>query len=146
MSILTTAPTDSLALFNIASLTDETILVNTMMQHSFYLPVDILRHHAWKVHPILVLSAEKFSEFLEYISDISNLHTHYEISMVAACLAKQVGISARKHLDTGEVYLVIKPWYGKNPYQKGSDTAKESTLDEIFEVAKFIATVTNSTL
>jgi hypothetical protein len=69
MAILTTAPTDSLALFNIASLTDETILVNTMMQHSFYLPVDILRHHAWKVHPILVLSAEKFSEFLEYISD-----------------------------------------------------------------------------
>jgi len=81
--------------------------------NSFYLPVQVLKDEHVKIEPIKVTTGEEFMEFMRS-DEFNKFAVRFEgcsIDMVAN--AKQVGVSARQILKSGEKILVCKLWYGR---------------------------------
>lgn len=80
--------------------------------HSFYLPVQVLKSPLYRIEPIQVIEGEDFR------SVINNGAPGELIVWEGCCLrmlenARQVGISRRHILSSGQRIAVCKIWYGR---------------------------------
>jgi hypothetical protein len=83
------------------------------LESSFYLPIQVLKNDRFKIEPIKVTSGAEFMKFMQ-----SEEHRKFSIRFEGCNIdmianAKQVGVSARQVIDTGEKILVVKLWYGR---------------------------------
>jgi len=81
--------------------------------HSFYLPVQVLRSPLYSINPIVVMSGEQF------LSAEATMKLDQKLMVYEGCCprmlynAKQVGVSVRHILSSGQRVAVCKIWYGR---------------------------------
>lgn len=85
----------------------------SFLRNSFYLPVQVLKDDRFKVEPIKVTTGKEFEEFCNSSLSCEFQIQHEGCNMWMLYAAKQVGVSARQIVATGEKILVCKLWYGR---------------------------------
>lgn len=78
---------------------------------SFFLPREVLHSNHWIIEPIKVISGEEWQETKEEVLKVARVHYDPDSAKIIAA-AKHLGVSVRRHIATGDVFVVIKLWYG----------------------------------
>ena len=81
--------------------------------HSFYLPVQVLRSELYSIAPIAIIKGSEFED-CELGWKLANKIVVYEGCCPRMLMnAKQVGVSQRHILSSGQRVVVCKIWYGR---------------------------------
>lgn len=82
------------------------------IRNSFYLPVDVLTSDKFKIESIKITSGQELRNFVatEEADKWSIVAEGASHNML--WVAKQIGVSCRQILATGEKIMVVKLWYG----------------------------------
>lgn len=81
--------------------------------HSFYLPVQVLKSERYNVAPITVIKGSEFEQAMLGWKQVGKLVAYEGCNQRMLMNAKQVGVSMRHVLATGQRVVVCKIWYGR---------------------------------
>ena len=91
----------------------EGVIDNTnqlLIEHSFYLPVDLLKNVRYCIHQPVVL---EMNEFHENLAEGIYSNISFEGNRALILKSRLVGVSVRRDNHTNKTYTVVKVWYGE---------------------------------
>jgi len=90
-------------------------LANAMLANSFFLPADLLNSPYYTISPVYVISGDQLPKVLALWPRTALVESDFP--MLFLMLAKHVGISFRINKVTCMQHVVLKLWYGNNPWE-----------------------------
>lgn len=104
------------SLFNIVKMDNflqQETLDREFIAKAFFLPREILHSGRWKVENIRVCSGNEWQHSEKWVRK-QGAHVSYDPNSEEIIKAARfVGVSLRKHCLTGEIFIVVKLWYGE---------------------------------
>lgn len=105
-------------------------LLEEFIAKSFYLPKEILGSKHWKIEQIQVCSAKEWREAKPFLEKQGATISYDPNSEAIINAARYLGISLRRHVLTGQTFVVVKLWYGEGVTHKVFGAGKQTRAEQ----------------